>query len=117
MSLEKLEDHYEIRIRRLNNEWFLEDTRTNQRLFSFDIPQRLFELYAEDGSLSKERAIDMKADMLSDLQAILTLQGYPRLITFYLDRNWLDSIRDQLRSDVMQVTRAGNRVNQRMNRK
>jgi hypothetical protein len=64
-------------------------------LFSFDLPEELFELYAEQGELSPEKALDLKVDFMSAFQAIHTQNGRARILNFKLDQNWITALREQ----------------------
>jgi hypothetical protein len=75
--------------------WYLHHTDGRQ-LFSFDLPPALFLLYSEGGVLSKRRALDLKGEIMSEFQAIWTRGGEVRVITFHLDEEWLDYVRERL---------------------
>ena len=47
-----------------------------RRLFSFDVPQELLALYAEEGTLTREAALHLKQDAFSTFQAVVTLNGH-----------------------------------------
>src|SRR5439155_17722171 len=69
-----------VRIRRQDGTWYLQPPQGGEFLFSFDLPTELFRLYAERGVLSAERAVDMKAEYLSEIQALYASQGRVRLL-------------------------------------
>ena len=77
-------------------EWFLHEPDTRARLFSFDLPPDLFELYAREGVVSRERAVDLKAEYLSEIHAVITDEGQIRIIRFTLDPGWLERVRAAL---------------------
>jgi hypothetical protein len=83
---------FQVRIRWDQTSWYLQDQR-GLTLFSFDLPLELFELYAEEGELSEQRALAMKAEFMSFFQAIETRDQQARVITFRLDHDWLERLR------------------------
>jgi len=82
----------EVRIRWDDSRWYL-DSLENRRLFSFDLPEALYEQYAVEGMLTAARALDLKQDMLRNFYAFLTIADQVAVVRFQLDMNWLDSIR------------------------
>jgi len=101
--LEREETHIPVRIRRNQGQWFLESVRDSRYRLSFDLPRELFELYAQNGQLSKEAALDLKDERLGMIQAFYTPRDGAedeltsvRMITFELDHDWLQDMRDQL---------------------
>lgn len=89
------EDQTRVRIFWNEEGWYLRDDN-NQDLFSFDLPDELFELYAEEGFLAPERALDLKQEMMSTFQAVETVDGRARLISFTLDYDWITTIRGRM---------------------
>lgn len=92
-----------VRIRIERGQWFLEMTREPRYRLSFDLPRELFRLYANSGHLSKEAALNLKEERLGVIQAFYTtLRGAEneltsvQMITFELDRTWLEQIRQNL---------------------
>jgi hypothetical protein len=67
-------------------------------LFSFDVPEELFRLYAENGVLSQQRAIDLKVERLSEIHAFSTLGNRKRVLVFRLDQRWLEELKNQIRN-------------------
>lgn len=90
-----LEDRTRVRIFWNENGWFIGGT-DNEILFSFDLPDELFELYAKDGFLSPGRALDLKEEIMNDFQVIEMINGRARLISFALDNDWIASIRNEI---------------------
>lgn len=83
-----------VRIYWNDESWFVQ-TCGGENLFSFDLPEELFELYAEQGELSPEKALDLKVDFMSAFQAIHTQNGRARILNFKLDQNWITALREQ----------------------
>jgi hypothetical protein len=90
-----LEDQTRVRIFWNEEGWYLMDGN-NEVLFSFDLPDELFELYAEEGFLAPGRALDLKQQMMSTFQAVETVDGRARLISFTLDHDWIAAIRRRI---------------------
>lgn len=97
IQLSRLREHYRVRIRWDDQSWYLTDAHNGRQLFSFDLPLGLFSLYAEHGNLTESRALDLKSEMLSRLEAVLTLEEETRLIAFELDREWIARVRERIR--------------------
>ena len=57
-----------VRIHYRQGEWFIADELDDARLFSFDLPNELYELYAESGRLDMEKIanIELWAQQLRD---------------------------------------------------
>lgn len=62
-------------------------------LFTFDLPPRLFQLYADEGMLSRRTALDLKAAYFSDVTAIYASGQEVKLFNFRLDQNWVAQLR------------------------
>lgn len=91
-----LPSQLDVRIYRNEEGWYLRDT--NQRtLFSFDIPKTLFDLYADEGLLKPARALDLKEDYLSEIQAIIQSRNGYRVLTMKLDQGWIGALRERIR--------------------
>lgn len=87
-----LRDYYSVRIYWDQNGWYLQEIHSERYLFPFDLPPELFQLYADQGQL---RALDLKEDLLSNIQAIQASEDQVRIITFKLEREWLSQLREQ----------------------
>jgi len=95
IDLYDLKDYYRVRITWDERSWYLSDEH-GYRLFSFDLPPVLFNLYAEHGILTRSKALDLKAEALNMMQALLVTENMTRLITFELDKNWVYQVREHL---------------------
>lgn len=96
LDVRELREHYKVRIWWDDRSWYLRDASNDRELFSFDLPPELFSLYAEHGSLTESRALDLKSEMLSRFQAVLNVEQVIRLITFELDRDWIMRVRQRI---------------------
>jgi len=97
-ALEKLESRMQMQIHFGERGWFL-GPLDDEYMFSFDLPDELFERYAENGQLSRTAAADMKEEMFQAIKALYIRKGQLRVITFELDRTWLERIREQTRGN------------------
>jgi hypothetical protein len=95
INLNRIEDLLTVHITRDRYGWYLTRTYDQEPLFSFDVPQELLKQYEEEGLLSRERALDLKEENLSEIQAIVTTENRVRVLTFRLDTNWLQQLRDR----------------------
>lgn len=69
-------------------------------LFTFDLPFRLFENYAEEGVLSRARAANLKADNFGEFSAIYAPPGRPiKVFTFRLDQGWVERLVSRTQAD------------------
>jgi len=96
LDVRELREHCEVRIWWDDRSWYLTDASNGRELFSFDLPSELFTLYAEDGRLTESRALDLKSEMLSRFQSVLSVEQEIRLITFELDRDWVARVRQRI---------------------
>ncbi|HEY0874207.1 MAG TPA: hypothetical protein VGD94_12095 [Vicinamibacterales bacterium] len=78
-----------------NNSWYINSVN-NQPLFSFDLPETLFDKYATGGVLTRRAALDLKEDMLSRLQATLFDGDTARVVEFELDGDWVNRVRERI---------------------
>jgi hypothetical protein len=91
-------DEQEVRIYRgdENRGWFITTRNYLEPLFSFDIPQDMFEFYADGGELTPNRALDLKVENMGSIQLIIAIGERIRIITLRLDTDWVDRLREQL---------------------
>lgn len=94
LPLSELQDRIRVRIRWHSDQegWYLTDER-GRRLFSFDVPLELLELYAGRRELTPQRALDMKQQELNEMRAVVADGDSLRVIRFILDAPWLESLR------------------------
>lgn len=85
-----------VRIRREKDAWYIQQAEAERRLFSFDLPQMLFALYAESGSLDRAGTAQFKADYFQEIQLTSMVEGRPRLHVLRLDANWISDVTEQL---------------------
>jgi hypothetical protein len=66
-------------------------------IFTFDLPEQLFELYAVNGVLTRRAALDLKEQFFGRFTAIYAPDDEIRVFNFRLDREWVGRLRDDLR--------------------
>jgi hypothetical protein len=91
-------DNVKVRIYWDSKGWYLREAHSDQLLYSFDLPEDLFRLYADQGVLTPRRALQLKEDWLTRIQATASFNGRVRVITFRLDRDWLHAVQSILDS-------------------
>lgn len=101
-----------VRIQYNDDAWFLVDGTKDPMLdlledrdilFAFDLPPALFEMYARSGHLGPEAALNMKQEMMGQIDATLApTEGsrLPTLVRFTLDQNWLSEVRERTRGSL-----------------
>ena len=94
INIRELSNRYDVRITRDEQGWYLSDDRS--RLFSFDLPRDLFDMYAENGLLTKSRALDLKRESLNSIHALITIGESTQAVTFELDQQWLSQVRQPI---------------------
>jgi hypothetical protein len=85
-----------VRIYYNNQGWYIHSSTTDQELFSFDMPNEILNLYLESGIFSPSRALDLKEQILGEIQLIITRNDQTNFITLRLDQDWLNGIRHRL---------------------
>jgi hypothetical protein len=81
-----------VQIRWDDESWYLDDQH-GRRLFTFDLPEQLFDLYAKRGRLTERRALNLKEETLSEIQATVFQGQEARVVRFQLDREWAERVR------------------------
>ena len=76
--------------------WYLIKADTEQQIFSFDLPPGLFDLYEKEGKLSAIQALDLKEQAMSHFHSVWVKEGRIKIISFQLDQNWLEDVREHL---------------------
>lgn len=85
-----------MQVRWRSDLWFIDD-KNGRRLFSFDLPQELFRLYARAGDFSRLDVAEMKRQVMSDFFAYhLDANGTLRIIQFELVQEWYSEVRARL---------------------
>jgi hypothetical protein len=73
--------------------WYISASHDGRRLFSFDLPVEVVRLYAASGTLTPPEALDLKATILSNLQAVAVIDGRTQVLHMDLDQRWLAEVR------------------------
>jgi len=79
-----------------NQGWAIHRVDEPDPIFTFDLPEQLFALYADEGRLSLRRAADLKADYLSELTAVYAPADQIKVFNFRLDPDWLRRVRERI---------------------
>lgn len=94
-----------IRIYWDNSGWYICEANNRENiLFSFDLPEELFSLYADKGILTAKAAVEMKEEMMATFHAIKTNHWHRKvtkieLIQFKLDENWLSTVKNRIQEN------------------
>jgi len=83
-----------VRIRWRDGDWFIED-QDGREIFSFDLPDEIFELYAERGQLWQDAVADIKSDIMREFYAFYNTDEGLRVLHFKLDEVWFEAIRQR----------------------
>jgi len=76
--------------------WMVTRSRDRDPIFTFDLPNRLFTHFATDGVLSPQRALDLKAQYLREIQVIVAWPDQVRIVRLVLDVDWLARVRQAI---------------------
>jgi hypothetical protein len=90
-SIDSLQSPVSVRIRFDDGGFYILDHRERE-LFSFDVPEALFNHYAESGVLTPDGAVNMKMQAMSSFQAIRCDRDDVTLLQFRLDPGWVGEI-------------------------
>lgn len=102
VNLRDVEGVVRVRIYWDDDSWYLRRVGAGGReedLFSFDVPETLLAQYIDQHELSPRRALDLKQEALSEIQALLVRDGQARLVRFVLDGEWLEQLKERLTRD------------------
>jgi hypothetical protein len=64
-----------------------------ETIFTFDLPKELFDLYAEEGRLSRRQAASLKEEFLNEFTVIYAPEGEIRIFNFRLAAGWIETLR------------------------
>jgi len=76
--------------------WYINSLDEN-KLFSFDLPEELFNLYAESGNLSKQKAMELKTRDMAEFDILLYSDNQVKLKKFELSGEWVQSVKRNLK--------------------
>jgi len=85
-----------VRIRWRDQTWFIEDM-DDRRIFSFDLPEEIFSLYAVRGEIDRQVAADIKGSMMREFYAFYRHNEALQLLRFRMDEAWFETIQRNLR--------------------
>jgi hypothetical protein len=96
-TIQDLPPVVDIRIHWRNGEWFIVEANTLTQIFSFDLPDELFRLYASSGRLTSQAVAELKlAHMREFVAYFVEADGALRLYQFRLDPGWAMEIAARL---------------------
>ena len=67
-------------------------------IFSFDLPEQVFEIYAVNGAISRRAALNLKEELFGQFTAIYAQEDQIRVFNFRLDDEWVEQLRNDLRA-------------------
>ena len=76
--------------------WAVHRVGQPEPVFTFDLPEQLFALYADEGVLSRRAAADLKATYLTELTAVYAPADQIKVFNFRLDADWLTRVRERI---------------------
>jgi hypothetical protein len=88
------EENY-VRIRVGDLGWSIE-TRGGEELFTFDLPEEIFDKYQRSGSLSRRQLLNIKDTHMSSFYVFVSQGDDLKLVSFKLDRNWFRQVSQNL---------------------
>lgn len=86
-----------FRIRGPGASWTISRAGEVEPIFTFDLPEQLFELYAVNGVLTRRAALDLKQNLFGQFTAIYAPGEEIRVFNFRLDQQWVERLRVDLR--------------------
>lgn len=84
-----------VRIRRISGVWLIMDS-TEKKLFSFDLPEAIFEQYSKRDRDQKATIANIKSTLMREFYAYRYFEGRFQILQFRLDMDWFDLIRENL---------------------
>lgn len=91
----EVQDFLPVRIIVEEGNWYV-FSEDHGRIFSFDIPPELFEIYDQWSDLSPHSIYSIKTRFLTAIRIIATRDERLRIITLELDQEWLEGVRARL---------------------
>ena len=91
----EVQDFLPVRIIVEEGNWYV-FSEDHGRIFSFDIPPELFEMYDQWSDLSPHSIYSIKTRFLTAIRIIATRDERLRIITLELDQEWLEGVRARL---------------------
>jgi hypothetical protein len=91
----QFDDDNRVRIRTRDNEWFIE-SRTGGTLFTFDLPEEIFNKYQRSGILTRRQLLNIKVNHMSEFYVFISQNGRLNLVRFTLDQAWFEQVNEEL---------------------
>lgn len=100
VRFDDLKSQEKVEIYTDGNGYYLRQASSGNLLFSFELPEDLFNLYAEQDILLQMQTFDYKTNYMLEIQSTVICKGEARAIAFQLDNDWLDQYRDRNRDNI-----------------
>ena len=84
-----------VRIAWDDDSWYV-NSQSGTRLFSFDLPEQLFDRYAKRGDMTPGRALNLKEEAFEEIQATVFDGLNARVVRFRLDQDWVEQVRGRI---------------------
>ena len=84
-----------VRITWDDDSWYV-NSESGAQLFSFDLPEQLFDRYAKRGDMTQWRALNLKEEAFEEIQATVFDGSKARVVRFQLDQGWVEGVRGRI---------------------
>ena len=85
-----------VRIAWDDDSWYV-NSQAGARLFSFDLPEQLFDRYVKRGNMTSRSALNLKKEAFEEIQATVFDGPNARVVRFVLDQGWVERVRVRIR--------------------
>ncbi|WP_145999054.1 hypothetical protein [Oceanicoccus sp. KOV_DT_Chl] len=84
-------DENYVRIRVGEAGWSIE-SEAGEELFTFDLPEEIFNKYQRSGGLTRRQLLNIKDTHMSSFHVFVSQGDDLKLVSFKLDRNWFRQV-------------------------
>lgn len=88
------EENY-VRIKVSEEGWIIA-SRNGTDLFTFDLPEEIFEKYQKSGVLTRRQLLNIKANHMSEFYVFVSQYGDLKIVKFKLDQLWFERVSQSL---------------------
>jgi hypothetical protein len=103
VRIDELKTQFKVEIHWDQEGFYLRQVNSDRNLFSFDLPEELFKIYAEQGLLCEMHKLDSKSD-LSEIQAMVMYDSQARAITFQFEPDWIEKYFEKVSINLAEET-------------
>ncbi len=99
VTLQSLESHITMRPRWDDSSWYLfrsEENGDERKIFSFDLPEELFSMYAKEEVLTAQAALNLKQAEMGEIHCVALINDEIRVIRFLIDNRWIEDLLNRL---------------------